>query len=135
MQPSSIAILKMLSFLAILTLAVAIYFLAWGSHDFPQPRVWDMPEGDPERGRQAILRYGCGSCHVIPGIRSARGRVGPQLIDLRNQIYLAGVLPNTPENLVQWIQHPRQINPRTAMPELGVSQNEAEHIGAYLYRE
>lgn len=135
MQQSSVAILKMLSVLGLLTLVVAVYFLVWGSQGFPQPRVWDLAEGDPERGRQAILRYGCGSCHVIPGIRSARGRVGPQLADLRNQIYLAGIMPNTPENLVQWIRHPRDADPRTAMPDLGVTQSDAEDIDAYLYRD
>ena len=35
--------------------------------------------GDPERGERAIMAYGCGSCHVIPGVPAAEGRVGPPL--------------------------------------------------------
>ena len=98
----------------------------------PDPR-WTVHGGDPQRGREAILHYGCGSCHVIPGIRNATGRVGPQLTDFRIQTYIAGVLPNNPDNLVLWIQNPPKVNPLTAMPKLGVSREEAADIASYLY--
>src|SRR5678810_1226335 len=35
--------------------------------------------GDAGRGKTAIAVYGCGSCHTIPGIRTAKGTVGPPL--------------------------------------------------------
>ena len=35
--------------------------------------------GNPVHGKALIQSYGCGSCHVIPGIRTARGMVGPPL--------------------------------------------------------
>jgi cytochrome c2 len=88
--------------------------------------------GDPRRGRQLIEHYGCGSCHTIPGIRGARALVGPPLTHWAARSYIAGVLGNTPENLVMWIQHPRQIVPGNDMPELGVSEPEARSIAAYL---
>src|SRR3546814_3779128 len=34
-----------------------------------------MPGASAERGREAIERVGCGSCHVIPGISCPTGRV------------------------------------------------------------
>lgn len=89
--------------------------------------------GDVQRGRVAIERYGCGSCHVVPGVRGASGGVGPPLDGIGDRAYLAGVLPNTPENMLAWIRDPQKIVPRSAMPDLGVSESEARDIVAYLY--
>ncbi|OFZ53316.1 MAG: hypothetical protein A2428_10225 [Bdellovibrionales bacterium RIFOXYC1_FULL_54_43] len=94
--------------------------------------MWSGFSGNPERGKEAIKRYGCGSCHVVPGIRDAHGRVGPKLEDFGEQIYVAGVLPNTPDNVVRWIMNPRDHSPRTAMPDLGVSKEDASDMAAYL---
>lgn len=104
-----------------------------GLHRYPAPRAFDVPAGDAARGRAVILEFGCGACHVVPGIREATGRVGPQLIDFRSQIYIAGFLPNTPENLVEWIYDPQRLDPRTAMPTLGMSEPQARDAAAYLY--
>jgi cytochrome c len=89
--------------------------------------------GDPERGRAAIGKYGCGSCHTIAGIAEAHGLVGPILTGVGVRTYVAGVLRNTPDNLVRWIRNPKEVNQKTAMPVLGVSQQEATDIAAYLY--
>jgi cytochrome c1 len=43
------------------------------------------------------------------------------------------MLPNTPENLVRWLRDPQKLNPRTAMPDLGVTERDAQDIAAYLY--
>jgi cytochrome c len=92
-----------------------------------------VPGGDPQQGTQLIREYGCGMCHVIPGVQRAEGTVGPPLIGWADRIYIAGHLPNTPENLVQWIENPQAIEPGTAMPNLGVTEDEARDIAAYLY--
>ncbi len=89
--------------------------------------------GNPVTGREAIRRYGCQGCHTIPGIRDAKGVVGPPLDHLSQRIYLAGELPNTTQNLMRWIQHPHAVHPRTAMPEMGVSEQDARDMSAYLY--
>jgi cytochrome c len=89
--------------------------------------------GNPESGKELIRRYGCNGCHSIPGIRDAKGVVGPPLDHLSQRIYLAGELPNTTENLMRWIQHPHLVHPHTAMPEMGVSDSDARDISAYLY--
>ena len=89
--------------------------------------------GHPDKGIAAIGRYGCGSCHDIPGIRSARGTVGPPLGRIAVRTYLAGRLSNTPANMMQWIQHPQHIERGTAMPEMGVTPDDARDITAFLY--
>lgn len=98
------------------------------------PRGYSLREiGNAQHGRELIASYGCGACHTVPGVRSARGMVGPPLYFFAQRTMIAGQLPNTPENLTHWIEHPRQIEPKTAMPELGVSASEAYDIAAYLY--
>ena len=89
--------------------------------------------GNPKAGKETIRRYGCQGCHSIPGIRDARGVVGPPLDHLANRVYLAGELPNTTENLMHWIEHPHDIHPKTAMPEMGISESDARDVAAYLY--
>jgi cytochrome c len=98
-----------------------------------RPSVATVAGGAPERGKTLILRYGCAACHFIPGIPGHGANVGPPLANLGSRAYVAGVLPNTPENLVLWLRNPPQVDPRTAMPNLGVSQGEAADIAAFLY--
>ena len=94
----------------------------------------DVPGGTPEQGERAIKqKYGCGACHVIPGVAGATGMVGPPLTNWAKRVYIAGSLPNTPDNLVLWIRQPQAIEPGTAMPDLGVSEEDARDIAAYLY--
>ena len=49
------------------------------------------------------------------------------------RVYVAGHLPNTPPAMEEWIRHPRDVNPRTAMPDTGVTVTDARDIAAYLY--
>jgi cytochrome c2 len=93
----------------------------------------EITGGNPERGRVALTSYGCVSCHQIPGVPGAVALTAPPLIGISQRSYLAGMLENTPENLILWIQHPRRVNPHTAMPEQGVSKEEARDMAAYLY--
>ena len=81
-----------------------------------------------------MIQYGCPTCHVIPHVPGAVGKVGPSLADLSQRSYLAGTLQNSPENLVHWIQHPQQIHPGTAMPEMGVTSADAARIATFLQR-
>jgi len=104
-----------------------------GCNDGAQQSAAALTGGDPGRGRVVILKYGCGSCHTIAGISSAHGLVGPPLSNIGVRMYIAGVLPNTPDNIVQWIRNPKQVDEKTAMPVLGVSAPEATDMAAYLY--
>lgn len=98
-------------------------------------QVLASTRGDPERGRAAIAKYGCGSCHVIPGAYRARGLVGPPLSDFARRSYVAGNLGNTAANLIAWIRYPDSVEPGTVMPTLDVSEQDARDIAAYLYLE
>ena len=92
-----------------------------------------MTGGDPDRGAQALSTYGCVTCHTIPGVRESRGLVGPPLTRIASRVYLAGRLPNTPDNIEKWIQHPRAVDEKTAMPDTGVTDADVRDIAAYLY--
>jgi cytochrome c2 len=89
--------------------------------------------GDPEAGRLLIEQYGCGTCHVVPGVRTALGQLGPPLDQFSRHVYIAGEIPNQPEVLVRWIQDPQALVPGTAMPDLGVNEMHARDMSAYLY--
>src|SRR4051812_32571780 len=73
--------------------------------------------GNSAAGARDIYRLGCGSCHTIPGIIGAHGKVGPSLEGLAGHSYVAGQLPNQLQNLAHWIQHPHSVHPDTLMPE------------------
>lgn len=92
-----------------------------------------MTGGEPARGNLAIEKYGCGSCHTIPGVGGANGLIAPPLGGIRNRLYLAGRLQNTPANLMLWMRQPQHVDPLTVMPQMGVTQRDARDIAAYLY--
>jgi cytochrome c len=89
--------------------------------------------GNAGRGHADITAVGCGSCHIIPGVATARGLVGPPLDHIARRIFLAGMLRNTPDNMVRWLADPQKIVPGNAMPDMGLSAQQARDITAYLY--
>ena len=89
--------------------------------------------GNPSRGAALISWYGCGACHSVPGVPGANALVGPPLDHFAQRGYVAGVLRNTPDNLIRWIRDPQKIVPGNAMPALGIDQRDARDIAAYLY--
>jgi cytochrome c2 len=92
-----------------------------------------MTGGDPARGPDLMRKYGCQSCHTIPGVIGADGLVGPPLAGIASRSYIGGVLPNAPDNMLRWIQDPKKVDSLTAMPNVGVTPSDARHIAAYLY--
>jgi cytochrome c551/c552 len=112
-------------------LAVVIALLAACSPETePLPQV---KGGNAEHGRVVLERYECGVCHVIPGIPSAVGKVGPSLDRYALRPYVAGKFANEPETLVRWIQDAPAMAPQTAMPAIAMSRQEARDAAAYLY--
>jgi cytochrome c1 len=96
----------------------------------PPPEV---KGGDPTAGAKDIASFGCGGCHVIPGIDGADGTVGPPLTDFGHRGFIAGELSNKPSNLMLWLRDPQGVEPGTDMPNLGVDDAQARDIAAYLY--
>jgi cytochrome c len=115
--------------LAPLTLAAAA---ACGGRGSAAQQAQQTTGGDPKKGAEAIAKYGCGACHTIPGIKDANAAIGPPLEHIASRQILGGHLQNTPENMVRWIQDPQKIDPRNAMPKLGVTDDDARNIVAYL---
>ncbi len=106
---------------------------AVGAAGCTRAQATQVPGGDAARGKQAIATIGCGACHVIGGIPGAQGEVGPPLDGIARRAIVGGALANTPDNMVLWIEDPPAIEPNTAMPNLGISQQTARDIAAYLY--
>lgn len=94
-----------------------------------------MPTANAAHGKKAIERVGCGSCHVIPGIRWPQGKVGPGLAGLNDRALIAGKLPNRPDVLAAYVRNAPSLVPDSGMPAMPVSETEARNIAAYLYQQ
>jgi cytochrome c2 len=112
-------------------LALACLFLA--GCDPKSEKSLANASGNPERGMDLIKQYGCGGCHLIPGIVDATGNVGPPLLHVGTRAYIAGFFSNSPENMASWIQDPQKALPGNAMPRTGVTAQDSRDITAFLY--
>ncbi|HEY9088219.1 MAG TPA: c-type cytochrome [Anaerolineaceae bacterium] len=123
---------------------VIAFFLAAGSlfsaaacsnnvNGVPEPK--SVTRESIESGRVFMANYGCGSCHTIPGVPGADSKAGPPLDRFFERMYIAGRIDNTADNLIQWIMNPQEIDPGNAMPDLGVTEDEARSMAAYLYHK
>lgn len=123
--------------LTISALAIALWWFIGLQGGANRLRILDtaaaMTAGDAAVGYQVIVNAGCGACHQIPGIPFARGLVGPSLEDFGKRAMIGGVLANSAENLVRWLQDPPAVDSQTAMPNLGLSAEQARDVAAYLY--
>jgi mono/diheme cytochrome c family protein len=107
--------------------------MTWSSQQQSQAVARAMTGGEPSRAPDIIRRYGCAGCHTIPGIPGGDGQVGGPLTDIKHRVYVGGVVPNSPDNLVRWIVSPQTFSPRSAMPATGISEADARHVASYLY--
>ena len=98
----------------------------------PHAHAGFIAAADLQRGRQLIAQHGCIACHAVPGVKGPAVQVGPPLDNIPSQAYIAGVLANTPANLMHWLLDPPGITPGTAMPDVGLDDSEARDIAAYL---
>jgi len=71
------------------------------------------------------------TCHRIPRARRPE-RAGRTAADgIGSRTYIAGVLRNEPDNMIHWLRAPQDINPASAMPDLGVGEQDARDFAAY----
>jgi cytochrome c1 len=131
-MPRGVTLIAGVLLLSLAGIAAAVGLL-WPRELDPAPELVAFTGGDPERGRQALARFGCPTCHIIPGVAAANGLVGPPLDHFASRVYVGGVVPNTPGNLIAWLIDPPAIDPLTAMPATGISESEARDVAAYLY--
>jgi cytochrome c oxidase subunit 2 len=59
--------------------------------------------------------------------------IGPNLAGIGRRRYIAaGWLEDTDANLAKWIQHPQDVKTGVLMPNLGLTDAEAQTLAAYL---
>ena len=87
---------------------------------------------DVKRGHEALSQCACNACHIIPGVTGSNVHVGPSLDGIGSRTLIAGTLANTPENLARWLRETQKVKPGTAMPQLGVVEEDARDIAAFL---
>lgn len=108
--------------------ALAFQYKPWNSG-----RKVRATAGNPKAGRKVLVQYGCTACHSIPGISETGDITAPSLAHIGNRQTLAGIVPNTPENMVEWIQSPSRLKAGTSMPGMNVPEKQARDIAAFLY--
>lgn len=108
----------------------------WETGAAPSPPARPAPTatraGDPVAGRAALQQHLCATCHVIPGVAGARHHVGPSLAGISQRPYIAGGVPNTSANMERWLRDPSAVKPGSAMPNLGLDEQDARDITAFL---
>ena len=83
-------------------------------------------------GRHVFETQACMNCHTVRGT-AATGRFGPDLTHLMSRDTLAsGMIPNTRENLRQWIKDPNTIKPGSLMPAMQLSDEQLDQVTNYL---
>jgi mono/diheme cytochrome c family protein len=90
---------------------------------------------EDERGEIVLRQYACHACHQIDGVVGPDANVGPALVNWPSRRYIAGTLPNTPDNLVRWIVDPAEVSPGTLMPDLDVSEAHAREMADFLFSQ
>jgi len=113
--------------------AVLLLLLAACSKRYEKTQIAEQTGGNVDHGRQLVQQYGCTSCHDIPRVSGPRGMVGPPLTHFASRQIFAGHMPNTPENLIKYLQNPQLPDPQNAMPNLGLTVDQSRDIAAFLY--
>jgi cytochrome c oxidase subunit II len=95
-------------------------------------KIQEASDDSVEAGRHVFESTGCINCHAVGGT-AANGRFGPDLTHLMSRDTIAsGIVPNTAENLRQWIQDPETSKPGCLMPAMKLSDRDVDSIVAYL---
>jgi cytochrome c oxidase subunit 2 len=90
------------------------------------------PESVSGAGSEAFLGSTCSGCHAIRGTGAA-GTSGPDLTHFGSRLTIgAGAVPNTPENLADWILDSQDVKPGNKMPPQPVSAEDLQAMVDYL---
>ena len=92
--------------------------------------------GDPRAGQRLLIEKGCGGCHTVAGVPGASGVAGPNLTNIGLRPTLAGpAIPNSPRTMATWLMDPSALKPDARMPNLGLTQQEALDLTAFLFSQ
>jgi cytochrome c oxidase subunit 2 len=106
----------------------AAEFDAWvAQQQAPPPE----PSGPAAAGKAIYAASACVGCHTIKGVSA--GVLGPDLTHFGSRTMLAaGMWPNTVENVAEWVKDPQRLKPGVKMPALGLTDEQAKALAAYL---
>jgi mono/diheme cytochrome c family protein len=125
---STVAFLKAMPFMT----TTEYQQLAASSAEATCPKPTEAKPYSIEHVQVMFRQYACDNCHLIDGMVGPRTHVGPSLANWRQRKYIAGILPNSPDNLVRWIMEPQTVSPHTMMPDLDVIEPHARQMARYL---
>ena len=86
-------------------------------------------ESEEELGKVLVVSV-CGACHSISGT-DAVGIAAPALDGIASR-QIAGVLPFSRDNVVQWVQNPPGIKKGSQMPPYPLPEDRLQAIAVYL---
>lgn len=87
-------------------------------------------------GQQVFEQNTCRNCHALAGVPAATATIAPDLSNLGDRQTLgAGVLPNSRENLVKWLNNPQIYKPGCYMPDFHLSPADVQALTEYLWRQ
>ena len=109
--------------------AIVVLFAACAAE---RPATVVAPAGNRETGKELIQKYACLACHQIPGFDGPQGSLAPALAGMASRPAISGRVPNDPATMTAFLQNPQAVDPQNQMPPLGISEDEARHITAYL---
>jgi cytochrome c oxidase subunit 2 len=89
------------------------------------------PAGLAAEGQALYTTRACVGCHTIRGVSA--GVLGPDLTHFGSRTTLAaGLFPNGPQTLAAWLKDPQAVKPGAKMPNLGLTDEQARALAAYL---
>ena len=118
---------------ATVLLSAAIFSACRGGADHASDTAVVIARANIPHGKRLVESHNCVACHTIADLPDATGRAGPPLTGFARRALIAGELANNPDNLVRWITNPSAVEPRTVMPNMGLTSDEARDVAGYLY--
>jgi cytochrome c oxidase subunit 2 len=104
-----------------------------GTADSAKPTPASAQSPEVAQGQKLFLMKGCAGCHSLVAYNAPKGLLGPNLANVGARTYIAaGTLKNTDENLAHWIRFPQEVKHGVLMPTLGVTEEEAKALVAFL---
>jgi len=87
---------------------------------------------DQGDGQRAFQSLNCINCHTVQGT-PAQGKFGPDLTHLMSrQTIASGMIPNTAQNVKNWVTDPQSIKPGNLMPDMQLDEKQLDQVTAYL---
>jgi mono/diheme cytochrome c family protein len=110
-----------------------LFLLAGACKPAPEAAT-ELSLASAERGKTAIERVGCGSCHTIGGVPWPQGKTAPALTEgMAGRALIAGELENRPDVLAAFVRDAPSLIPATTMPAMPLTRRESLDVAAYLY--